>query len=465
MSRLPGYSFHVFISAILLAIGSLAASAQENPSRQDPIGTLASIAPDLAQMADPRPNTLTNKTNASDDAGPDLRNPQIVAGVGSTLQAAALYNRPTWATRLLNRGIPVDIADGDGRTALMFAAAFRSMDVAKLLLDRGADSNARDNEGYSALHYAATLGDVAMATLLLDQGAKPDSRAHAGETPLHAAALYGQLGMIRLLIARGADPNVADDNQISSLQYAMRRDHQPAVALLREFGARPDTLFDAVNAGDAARVMRMVRAGADVNELGLSGTPLHLAAAKGYLGIVGILVDAGADLEAKGDPLNGTPLHIAALNSQALVARFLIGRGARVDSRDDQGRTPLMIVAGFGSAEFAEALLNAGASSSALDSAWHDSVLHWAACAGNVAVAKLLLAQGVDVNARNPDSGVTALHYATGMGKHMMMSYLVAMGADINLQDHQGRTPYDSALFKGNAATVSLLRELGAAVK
>ena len=144
---------------------------------------------------------------------------------------------------------------------------------------------------------------------------------------------------------------------MSALQYATRQNRAQAIALLLKLGARPDTLFDAVNAGDTARVMALVNQGADVNQLGLFGTPLHLAAAKGYRGIAGVLIDAGADVEARGDPVNATPLHAAALTNNAAVAEFLLERGAVVDSRDDEGRTPLLVAASFGNAEVAAVLL------------------------------------------------------------------------------------------------------------
>ncbi len=325
-----------------------------------------------------------------------LRDPTTVAETRRLypLHTAALQNLVEWAENLLDRGAEVDATDREGRTPLMFAAAFRSMEVASLLLAHGADPNAGDGHGDTALHLAAAFGDVPMATLLIENGAEVAARAKDGATPLHYAALYGHPKMITLLIERGAAAHVLDDTGVSALQYATRQNRTQAIALLLKLGARPDTLFDAVNAGDTARVMALVNQGVDVDEVGLFGTPLHVAAAKGYRGIAGVLIDAGADIEAAGEPSGAHPLHVAALNNQVEVAEFLLERGADVDAKDVEGRTPLIVAASFRSAPMAALLLSHGANTMASDATWMDKVLHYAACAGDVEIAALLLSRG-----------------------------------------------------------------------
>ena len=85
--------------------------------------------------------------------------------------------------------------------------------------------------------------------------------------------------MIEHLVGRGVDPNVADAQGVWAIQYATRRLQTRAVAVLHRLGARVDNLFDAVNAGDVARVQQLLASGADPNAkelVRLAPVPAHI---------------------------------------------------------------------------------------------------------------------------------------------------------------------------------------------
>jgi len=69
-------------------------------------------------------------------------------------------------------------------------------------------------------------------------------------------------------------------------------------------------------------------------------TPLHLAASRGHLDVARLLVESGADVDARSE-FGYTPLHVAAMEGYLDVARLLVESGADVDARDKKGRTPL----------------------------------------------------------------------------------------------------------------------------
>ena len=264
--------------------------------------------------------------------------------------------------------------------------------------------------------------------------------------------------VIEVLAAHGADLDAADNDGVRPLQYARLRLQMKAVETLTALGARPDGLHDAINAGDVARVIELLAKGADVNASDLFGTPLHLAAAKGRTGIAVILIDRGADLEAKGEPEGSLPLHTAALNGQEEVAALLVERGAKVDARDAAGRTPLMVAASFLKPDVARLLLAKGADPHATDSAWGDTPMHYAACSDDTETAALLLRHDADVNALNRNTGATPLHYAAGRGSFEMINLLLASGGRVDIFDKAGWTPHKTANNRRHHQVAQLLR-------
>lgn len=77
---------------------------------------------------------------------------------GDDLRAAARKGQTKEVASLIARGVPVDSADRDGRTALMLAAQRGHAETVKLLLDRGARADARDKEGLTAYGLALLAG-------------------------------------------------------------------------------------------------------------------------------------------------------------------------------------------------------------------------------------------------------------------------------------------------------------------
>jgi cytohesin len=381
---------------------------------------------------------------------------------GYALHWAALQNQVDSINTLLDRGMEVDIRNGEGRTPLMTAAAFGSLEAAEFLIARGADPMAQDSQNADTpLHFAALAGRIEMAKLLLAHDAKIDAGSSPAEaTPLHYAAVYGQMRMVAFLVENGADPNVRDVKGLTPFQYASLRNRRPVMELLASLGARPDTIFDAVNAGDFGRVITHLNGGADVNQADLYGTPLHRAASTGQVAIMVALIDAGADLESIGEPEKAHPLHAAALANRADAVALLIERGAAIDGRDAAGRTPLMVACSFGGVQAAAALLANGANPRAIGQAWMDSPIHYAAYAGSVELLKLLVAYGADINARNGNNGATPAHYAAKAGHPEAIAYLAGEGADLSLRDMTSHTPYGRASVGDEVGEV--LRRLNA---
>ncbi len=88
--------------------------------------------------------------------------------------------------------------------------------------------------------------------------------------------------------------------------------------------------------------------------------PLHLAAECGHREIVELLLDRGADINARAN-YNRTALHLAAERGHREIVELLLDRGADINIRTNYNRTALHIAALWGNREIAELLLDRGA--------------------------------------------------------------------------------------------------------
>ncbi len=125
---------------------------------------------------------------------------------------------------LVEWGVPVDLRDARGRTALMAAAAAGNTELVRWLLGRGADPNAPDGDGETPLSLAAAYGRTETVRLLLAAGAERESRNRDGWTPLMAAMLAAEPEeTVRALLAAGASPHARALDGTSAVVLAARR--------------------------------------------------------------------------------------------------------------------------------------------------------------------------------------------------------------------------------------------------
>src|SRR5262245_40930854 len=107
---------------------------------------------------------------------------------------------------------PSDIAD---------AAQQKNAAAVKKLLKDGADVNASQGDGMTALHWAALNGDAELAQMLLYAGANVGAKTRiGGYTPLHLAAQVGNAAVIAPLVASGAQVSAATSTGATPLMEA-----------------------------------------------------------------------------------------------------------------------------------------------------------------------------------------------------------------------------------------------------
>ena len=90
---------------------------------------------------------------------------------------------------------------------LITAARSDDENLVAELLAAGADPNTRQGDGSTALHWAAHRNNGEAAQILLGFGANPDASNELGATPLWLAASNGSAAMVEKLLTAGANPN------------------------------------------------------------------------------------------------------------------------------------------------------------------------------------------------------------------------------------------------------------------
>ena len=156
---------------------------------------------------------------------------------------------------------------------------------------------------------------------------------------------------------------------------------------------------DAAMRGDVAAVRALLAEGADVNAPQGDGmTALHWASHNGDASLVGILIDAGADVGAGTRIGQYTPLHLAAQGGAGEVVEMLLGAGADplARTRGAGAAAPLHFAAASGNVRAVEALVAAGADVNAAEEAWGQTPLIFAASKGRTGAVRALLAAGAD---------------------------------------------------------------------
>ena len=152
------------------------------------------------------------------------------------------------------------------------------------LITRGADVNTPQGDGMTALHWAAMNGEPALASMLLQAGANPKAATRVGAyTPLLLAAKLGDGAVVEVLLKGGADANARTDNGTTALMFAAASGDVPSVdhliARKVDLNARETTrgltaAMFAAAANYAAEVLAVLgRHGAD---LSATSTPLDL---------------------------------------------------------------------------------------------------------------------------------------------------------------------------------------------
>ena len=126
-----------------------------------------------------------------------LHNP--IPGLVRSFTYAARRGDVSKVADMVQAGMPVDIDDEDGWTALFRAACYNRTDLVRYLLNNGANVNKQDRWGETALYSASRMNKTDVMTILLQHGAIKDIKDNYGFTPIDQARLPNNKEAVDLL--------------------------------------------------------------------------------------------------------------------------------------------------------------------------------------------------------------------------------------------------------------------------
>ncbi|XP_035914376.1 protein phosphatase 1 regulatory subunit 12B isoform X11 [Anopheles stephensi] len=214
---------------------------------------------------------------------------------------------------LLKNGADIDTANVDGLTALHQACIDDNLDMVEFLVQKGADVNRKDNEGWTPLHATASCGFLSIARYLIENGADLASINSDGELAVDLASSDAMEDLIQHhLDEQGIDCDEA-------------RQAEERIML-----------------SDATKWLRTDSSDCDKAHPKTGATAIHVAAAKGYIGVLKLLLEGRGDIDRQ-DVDGWTPLHAAAYWGQKEATQMLLNASADIDIQNYSGQLAIDI--------------------------------------------------------------------------------------------------------------------------
>ncbi|KAL7072709.1 hypothetical protein ACQ4LE_007685 [Meloidogyne hapla] len=256
-----------------------------------------------------------------------------------------------WETSEMNQICPKRINSHlskvkfQNRDIFLSACQSGDEDEVEELLKKGSDINSSNIDGVTALHQAVIDGNMDIVRFLVQHNADVNAQDNEGWTPLHTAVCCGNLNIAKYLYENNADLACVNSDRELPVDLAESdemRNYLEEVMRLKEVDERKarESEFNAM----LEDCDRWIQSGKclDTPHPKTGATALHVAASKGYIQLIEMLINSGSDVNAP-DYEGWTPLHAAAHWGEREACRILVENGANIDALTYFGHSVLSV--------------------------------------------------------------------------------------------------------------------------
>jgi ankyrin repeat protein len=337
-----------------------------------------------------------------------LFNWQLQGGDDARLAEAAQQGDAQAVRVLLSQKAAVNGRQGDGSTALHWAAQRDDLPLVQLLLGAGADPNATTRNGaLTPLDMAAQNGSAGVMAALLKAGADPKITTTEGATVLMTASASGNTDAVQLLLDHGADPNAREKTYgQTALMFAAALNRAPVIRLLLAHHADPSiathlTTFERIRLDVDGNVVTPGGKKPEQKEPEKKEPEKAAAPAdpktqqiEALTKQVQTLTKRLDEMEKAAKPAPGAPEETAAKANGGKAGDVVFQGPREVGATVTGGMSALLFAARDGHLEAARELLDGGANINQVASSDRTSPLVMAIINGHLDLAKFLLNRG-----------------------------------------------------------------------
>ncbi|XP_074605773.1 transient receptor potential cation channel subfamily A member 1-like isoform X1 [Acropora palmata] len=311
-----------------------------------------------------------------------------------------------------------------------------------------------------------------------------EGNSKASEMDLYQACCEGDTSVVRSLLELQSlrEVNQLSDSGLSAMHCAARRNKKEVLQILIDNGADVNVIASMAskiltplhyaawfNASDAVECL--IENGADVESSSAFGQkPLHYVVSRASVELVEKMLTKGKANPNSLDNQKFTPLHLAAQRGRLDILQILLAHGADFRLQNDEGETAIHIAAKEGRNEILKHLLQratrAGSSCKQLiHSENHEgkNCFQLAVVGGHVEAAMICVEYGADFRRVRSDS--LPLHIASSLGDSKMVKFLLSHDyINVHEEDSEGMTPMLRASLAGNVEIIDHLIKKGASI-
>lgn len=340
---------------------------------------------------------------------------------------------------LIDRGVYIDSHGSNGSRPIDVALHEGNCDTAEYFIKKGANVRGKNGMNRTILHSAVIGSCDKFLKHIAVHIDNIDPKDQNMQTPLHLAVALGRIEISETLIMLGADVNSVDRYNSTPFQIAVvNRDWNLVSSFLKRdvkldwTDADKRTLLHLATLENKEDVVKYLteQMRVNINVQDVDGRiPLHLAAEKGWTGIMSYLIDerAAKNIDYR-DNEGKTPLHLSVIEGHESAVAYLLDNGADPEAGDQHRQTPVIYAAKHRD--------------------WR--------IAGQLLRKMCVLPSTKDID----EEKSTVLHIAATDGElDIISSNKQCLEKLINTKDSEGKTPLELALAAGNQDIVSYFFE------